>query len=221
MAPAARGDNVQTDERIAAMGDDTRPVGVVLAGGLARRMGGADKGLLRLRRKPMLEHVLDAVRPQVRALALNANGDFSRFHQWGLPVLADPVPDNPGPLAGILAGMRWARQVHPGAALLLSVPTDTPLLPADLVARLTQVRAHAGAAIVCAASDGRRHPVVALWPVALADALAAALARGVRGVEEFAAPHGMAAAEFATDGGDPFLNVNETADLRRAGQRLG
>ncbi len=193
-----------------------RPVAVVLAGGQARRMGGGDKGLLRLRRRPMLEHVLDAIRPQVRAVALSANGNPRRFTAYDLPVLPDPVADSQGPLAGILAGLRWARTVHPGAELLLSVPTDTPLLPADLVQRLTQMRASAGASIACAASGGRRHPVVAIWPVTLADALAEALAAGVRSVEAFAAPHGVAAAEFAIDRVDPFLNVNSPADLLRA-----
>lgn len=195
---------------------DTRPVAVVLAGGLARRMGGGDKGMLPLHQRPMLEHVLDAIRPQVRIVALSANGDPRRFQHLGLPVLADPMPGNPGPLAGILAGMRWARRVHPGAALLLSVPTDTPLLPRDLVARLGQVRAQQGTAIACAASGGRPHPVVALWPVALADALAEALAAGERGVAAFAAPHGVAVAEFAVTEIDPFLNVNDQADLARA-----
>jgi molybdopterin-guanine dinucleotide biosynthesis protein A len=203
------------------MTQDTRPVAVILAGGLARRMGGRDKSLLRLRRRPMLDHVLDRIRPQVRAVALNANGDPARFLGFGVPVLADPVPGNPGPLAGILAGMRWARQVHAGATLLLSVPTDTPLLPPDLVARLTQARVSQGAAIACATSGGRLHPVVALWPIELADALGAALTAGVRGVEEFAAPHGIATAEFPPEGADPFLNVNEPADLRLAARLVG
>lgn len=203
------------------MSRDGRPVAVVLAGGLARRMGGGDKGLLRLHRRPMLDHVLDAIRPQVGAMAINANGDVRRFLHWGLPVLADPVPDHPGPLAGILAGLRWARQTQPGAELLLSVPTDTPLLPPDLVQRLAQARARDGAAVACAASAGQRHPVVALWPVTLAEALADALAAGERGVEAFAASHGLAVAEFAAAPDDPFLNINEPADLAHAARLLG
>ncbi len=198
------------------MNVDARPVAVVLAGGRATRMGGGDKGLLRLRRRPMLDHVLDAIRPQVGAVAINANGDVRRFLHWGLPVLSDPIPGNPGPLAGILAGLRWARQTQKGATLLLSVPTDTPLLPRDLVPRLMQARAQASAAIACAASTGQRHPVVALWPVALADALAEALAAGVRSVEACAAPHGLAVATFDAAPVDPFLNVNEPTDLARA-----
>ena len=200
---------------------DGRPVAVVLAGGQARRMGGGDKGLLRLRRRPMLDLVLDAIRPQVGAVAINANGDVRRFLPWGLPVLADPVPGNPGPLAGILAALRWARQTQPGADLLLSVPTDTPLLPPDLVRRLTQARAQAGTAIACAASGGQRHPVVALWPVTLADPLAEALASGMRSVAAFAAAHGVTVAEFAAEPADPFLNVNEPADLVNAARVLG
>ncbi len=203
------------------MRQDERPVAVILAGGLARRMGGGDKALQRLRRRPLLDHVLDRVRPQVGAVALNANGDPARFAGFGVPVLADPLPGNPGPLAGILAGMRWARRAHPGATMLLSVPTDTPLLPADLVARLRQAKAGQGGAIVCAASQGRLHPVIALWPVALAEALAEALDAGVRAVADFAAPHGLAVAAFEPAGADPFFNVNAPADLAVAARLLG
>ena len=196
-------------------------VAVVLAGGQARRMGGGDKALLLLRQRPLLAHVLDAIRPQVRAVALNANGDPDRFHHWHVPVLADPVAGQPGPLAGILAGLGWARALQPPAELLLSVPGDTPLLPPDLVARLMQARAASGAAIACAASAGRRHPVVALWPVALHDALARALAGGARSVGGFAAGHGVGVAVFADRPADPFLNINTPADLADATRLLG
>ena len=112
------------------------PVAVLLAGGLARRMGGGDKPLRLLAGQTLLDHVIARVRPQVRGLVLNANGDIGRFAAWGLPVEPDPLPDFPGPLVGVLAGMRWAAREHPRATALLSVPTDTPFLPADLVARL-------------------------------------------------------------------------------------
>jgi molybdopterin-guanine dinucleotide biosynthesis protein A len=197
---------------------DRRPVAVVLAGGLARRMGGGDKALLRLRGRPLLDHVLDRVRPQVRAVALSANGDPARFIAWGVAVLGDPVPGHPGPLAGVLAGMRWAARMHPTAELLLSVPTDTPLLPHDLVARLLAARA---GGVVCAASGGQRHPVTALWPVALAGALAQALAAGTTGVAAFAEAHGLAVAEFPAGTADPFLNVNDRADLALAARLMG
>ena len=187
-------------------------------------MGGGDKGLLRLARRPLLDHVLDRIRPQVRAVALSANGDPARFIAWGLPVLRDPVLNEaagpPGPLGGVLAGMRWARQAHPRATLLLSVPTDTPFLPPDLVARLHAARDAAGVPIACAAAAGQRHPVIALWPVALADALAAALAEGARGVGSWAESQGLAIADFG-DAASAFLNVNEPADLARAARAAG
>jgi molybdopterin-guanine dinucleotide biosynthesis protein A len=195
---------------------DQRPVAVVLGGGLARRMGGGDKALVRLRGRPLLDHVLDRIRPQVRAVALSANGDPARFIAWGIAVLADPVPGNPGPLAGILAGMRWARRMHPATRFLVSVPTDTPLLPDDLVTRLLAARGPGESGVACAASRGQRHPVVALWPVALADALAEALAAGAQGVGAFAEAQGLAVAEFPAAGLDPFLNVNDRHDLAGA-----
>jgi molybdopterin-guanine dinucleotide biosynthesis protein A len=200
------------------MGSDRRPVAVLLAGGLARRMGGGDKLLCLLGGRPLLDHVLDRIRPQVRAVALNANGEASRFARWGLPVLADPWPGNPGPLAGVLAGMRWASSL--GAADVLSVPTDTPFLPGDLVARLHAAREAAGVAIACAASGGRTHPVVALWPAALADRLAAALAGGVRKIDAWTAMQGICSVEFDAAGWDPFFNVNTPEDLVAADASL-
>ena len=190
------------------------PVAVVLAGGLARRMGGGDKALRLLGGRTLLAHVLDRIRPQVGAVALSANGDPARFAPWGLAVLADPLPGNPGPLAGVLAGMRWAAAL--GAADVLSVPADTPFLPADLVARLAAARRAAGVPIACAASLGRTHPVVALWPAALADALAAALHGGMRAVDRWAGARGVAVASFEAAGGDPFFNVNSPGDLAAA-----
>ncbi len=196
------------------MSDVTTVVAVVLAGGRAVRMGGGDKGLVMLGGRPMLSHIIARVRPQVHAAALNANGDPARFASFGLPVLADTLPGD-GPLAGVLAGMRWATSMHPQATLLLSVPTDTPFLPPDLVARLLAVRT-AAAPIACAASGGRRHPVVALWPVTLADSLAAALAAGEHAVGRFAMAQGMAVADFCDTPIDPFLNVNDPASLAAA-----
>lgn len=193
-------------------------VAVLLAGGLARRMGGGDKALLCLDGRPLLDHVLARIRPQVRAVALNANGDPSRFAAWGLPVLADPLPDNPGPLAGVLAGMRWAQAI--GAADLLSVPTDTPFLPEDLLARLVHARRAAGVPIACAASAGRTHPVAALWPAALADALAAALAAGMRKIDRWTATQGVTHATFDESGYDPFFNVNTPDELAAAARLL-
>ncbi len=192
-----------------------RPFGVVLAGGLARRMGGGDKALLMLGRRTLLEHLVARIAPQVDGLVLNANGDRSRFAASGLAVVGDAIPGFPGPLAGVLAGMRWAQAQ--GGASLLSVPVDTPFLPPDLVARLEAARIAIAAPIAFAAAGGRRHPVVALWPVALADALERALADGTRAVAVFGAAHGAVAAEFP----DPsaFFNINQPEDLEHA-QRM-
>jgi molybdopterin-guanine dinucleotide biosynthesis protein A len=194
-------------------------VAVVLAGGAARRMGGGDKGLAQLAGRAMLSHVLDRIRPQVGRIALSANGDPARFAQFGLPVLPDAAPGE-GPLAGVLEGLRWAARAHRGAALL-SVPTDTPLLPPDLVFRLRAARLAAGAAVACAASGGRRHPVVALWPATFLTVLADALAAGTRGVERAVSAHGLAVAEFAAEPIDPFINVNTPADLAAVAAWLG
>src|ERR1700730_11950641 len=144
----------------ASMPRNDLPVAVVLAGGLARRMGGGDKPLLMLAGRPLLDHALDRVRPQSHAMVLNANGDPTRFAPWGLPVVADTLPDFPGPLAGILAAMRWTTALHPATEYLLSVPGDTPFLPQDLGARLAAARLEAGTPIACAASEGRVHPVI-------------------------------------------------------------
>ena len=195
-----------------------KPVAVLLAGGLGRRMGGGDKPLRTLAGRPLLDYVIERIRPQVRAMVLNANGDAARFAAWGLPVVADPLPDFPGPLAGVLAGMRWAKAV--GAAMLVSAPTDTPFLPPDLVARLEAARAAAGTPMACAASGGRTHPVAALWPAALADELEAALRAGERKIDAWTARYGVSEAAFDAAGGDPFFNVNRPEELAEAERRL-
>jgi molybdopterin-guanine dinucleotide biosynthesis protein A len=183
---------------------------VVLAGGQGRRLGGIDKALLPLAGRPLVGHVLDRLRPQAAPLAINANGDPVRFSAFGLPVLADEAPDFPGPLAGILAALRWASAL--GAARVLTAPCDTPFLPRDLVARLA---AGDAATIACAASGGRTHPVVALWPVALRDELVGALRTGMRKVEAWSSRHPRVLVAFPDD---PFLNVN-TADEAAAAER--
>jgi molybdenum cofactor guanylyltransferase len=192
----------------------TRPVGVILAGGLARRMGGGDKSLRQLAGKPILAHVIDRVGPQVSRLILNANGDPARFATWMLPVVPDPLPDFPGPLAGVLAGMRWAAEHMPDAADVVTIPGDTPFLPPDLVERLTAQRERK--AIACAASGGRVHPVVALWPIRLANDLGEALGSGARKILAWAEGHGLAEVEFAASPVDPFFNVNNPEDLATA-----
>lgn len=175
-------------------------------------MGGGDKALLPLGAGTLLAHVHARLRHQVARLAISANGDPARFASH-LPIVPDPLPDHPGPLAGLLAGLRWA--AAEGAETLLTVPTDTPFLPQDLVPRLAA--ANRIAPIAYASAEGRPHPVVALWPTCLAQPLAAALARGTRAVAAFAEAHGAAPVAF-----DPaaLTNLNTPEDLHRAETRL-
>jgi molybdopterin-guanine dinucleotide biosynthesis protein A len=191
---------------------------ILLAGGLGSRMRqeGAvtDKALRLLGGRPLVAHAIARINPQVGAMVLNANGDPERFVDFGLDVVADDLPDYPGPLAGILAGMRWAA-AH-GFADVLSVPTDTPFLPQDLVARLDAARMVGGVPLACAGSGGWTHPVVGLWPVSLADALEADLRGGMRKIDRWTAKHGVAVAEFGVEGGDPFFNVNTPEELAQA-----
>ena len=188
---------------------------VFLAGGLARRMGGGDKALLRLGGRNLLDRAIARIRPQVAAMVLNANGDPARFAAAGLPVVGDPVPDFPGPLAGILAGLRYAAAFHPELSHVVSVPSDTPFLPDDLVSRL-----QAAAPLAGACSGGRTHPVIGLWPVALADDLEAALRAGDRKIDRWTARHGVTEVSFAHAAVDPFFNINTPDDLAAAERLL-
>jgi molybdopterin-guanine dinucleotide biosynthesis protein A len=187
------------------------PVGVILAGGQSRRMGGGDKALLPFGCGTLLDAVIARFAPQVAALALNANGDAARFARFGLPVLADPLPGHPGPLAGVLAAMDWA--ATQGADAVVTVPADTPFIPCDLAPQL-QLSAEGGG-MAFAASAGQ-HPICALWPLSLRGALAAALARDERRVRDFVLAQGPAVARFAPGPPDPFLNVNTPDDLAAA-----
>ena len=193
-----------------------KPPAVLLAGGLARRMGGGDKPLRLLGGKPILAHVIARLAPQTSALAINANGDPARLDEFGLPVLVDAIPGYPGPLAGIQAGMAWAQRSQTGATHIASIPGDLPFLPPDLIARLEDVLAAGDAEIAIARSEGHVHPVVALWPVGLADALHRAVEDGLRRVREFQGRYRVAYADFPVGAIDPFFNVNTPEDLERA-----
>jgi molybdopterin-guanine dinucleotide biosynthesis protein A len=193
------------------------PAVLVLAGGRATRMGGGDKALLPFGGATLLDEVLGRIAAQGSRMLLSANGDPARFARFGLPVLADPLPDHPGPLAGVLAGLEWLREHAPAATELVTVPTDTPFLPHDLVARLAAARGREDADLACAASGGRLHPVIGLWPVRLAVALRAALAEeGLRRVGEFAARFRRVSVAYETDPVDPFVNVNTPSELAEA-----
>jgi len=192
-------------------------LGVILAGGLARRMGGGDKARIRIGGKTILERVLARLTPQCSRVILNANGDPARFSDTGLPVLADSVPDFAGPLAGILAGLDWAAAQVPEIADVVSVPGDCPFLPRDLVARLLAARQSAGLPLACAQSGEWRHPVVGIWPVALRSDLRHAVSKeGLRKIELWTARHGVAIARWPNAPVDPFFIVNAPADAAEA-----
>ncbi|MFI5016554.1 MAG: molybdenum cofactor guanylyltransferase MobA [Dongiales bacterium] len=192
-------------------------IGLLLAGGRATRMGGGDKGLRLLAGRPILDHVIERLRPQLSRLLLNANGDPARFAAYGLPVVGDSPPDFAGPLAGVLAGLEWTAREAPDCPLLLSAPTDAPFLPRDLVRRLWAGRESEGADIAMAASGGRTHPVVGLWPVALAPALRHALVvEGLRKVDIWTARYRVAVVDFPIEAVDPFFNANRPEDLAEA-----
>jgi molybdopterin-guanine dinucleotide biosynthesis protein A len=192
-------------------------LGLVLAGGLARRMGGGDKTRIRIGGKTILERVLARLKPQCAAVILNANGDPARFADTGLPVVPDTVPDFAGPLAGILAGLDWAAAHAPGMADVASAPGDCPFLPGDLVARLSAARQAAGVPLACARSGDWRHPVVGLWPVALREDLRKALVEeNMHKIETWTARHGIAIGDWPATPIDPFFNVNTPTDAAEA-----
>lgn len=192
-------------------------VGVLLAGGLARRMGGGDKCLRLLGGKPILTHIVERVRPQVSALVLNANGDPARFAAFDLPVVPDAIEGFAGPLAGVLTGMEWARGHAPSVRWLVSIATDSPFVPRDLVARLLEAATHQNAPLACAASNGRTHPVMGLWSLDLAGELRGALVeQGMRKIDAWTARYRLATIEFSDASVDPFFNVNSPDDLAAA-----
>ena len=196
--------------------------GLVLAGGLARRMGGGDKALIRVGRATILDRVLERIAPSCAGILLNANGDPSRFARFGQPVVADGVEGFAGPLAGILAGLDWAARHAPAVEWLVSVPGDCPFLPRDLVFRLHEARRAVGTPLACAQSGEWRHPVVGLWPLALRDDLRRALLdEGLRKIEVWTARHGVALAEWPAQPVDPFFNVNTPDDAAQATRLAG
>ncbi len=203
------------------MTEEQKIAGVLLAGGLARRMGGGDKCLRPLAGKPILGHVLARARPQVGPLLLNVNGDAARFAEFALPMAADVVSGHAGPLAGILTGMEWAAENAPECEWLASFATDAPFLPGDMVARLMAAVLAEGTEMARAASKGRAHPVFALWPVALAGALRQALVEEeIHKVDAWTARYKLATVDFSAAPHDPFFNVNRPEDFAEAERML-
>ncbi|MCC5972274.1 MAG: molybdenum cofactor guanylyltransferase MobA [Pararhodobacter sp.] len=196
---------------------DGAVLGVILAGGRATRMGGGDKGLRVVAGQRLIDHVIARLSPQVSGMAINANGDPARLTAFGLPVLADSLPDHPGPLAGVLAGLDWA--AGQGAQAIVTAAADTPFFPVDLVARLQASAGPSGLSLAASPDeDGRirRHPTFGLWPVALREDLRAALTGGLRKIVLWTDGHGAGQAVFPSDPFDPFFNVNAPEDIARA-----
>ena len=193
------------------------PPAVLLAGGLARRMGGGDKPMRRIGGRTILERVIARLRPQCGELILNANGDPARFAEFGLPVIADTVKDFPGPLAGILAALDWTAAHRPDVPFILSAAADCPFLPRDLVARLDRARAEQDAQLVVASSGGQSHPVIGLWSVALREELRHALVvEDVRKIDRWTARYKLATVSWPTAPLDPFFNANTIDDIAEA-----
>ncbi|MGB0505830.1 MAG: molybdenum cofactor guanylyltransferase MobA [Pikeienuella sp.] len=194
--------------------------GVILAGGLASRMGGGDKAMRMIAGRSLMERVVERLSGQFRPIALNANGDAARFAEFGLPVIADSMDDRPGPLAGVLAGMDWA--AGQGCSHVLTVAADTPFYPVDLMERLgAGLSAEHNIALAATPDETRksglaRHPTFGLWPVDLRDDLRGALQDGVRKVVQWANPHGVRLVEFPVTPFDPFFNVNTPDDMAKA-----
>ena len=192
-------------------------LGVLLAGGLARRMGGGDKPMRSIGSRTLLERVIARVRPQCDDLILNANGDPARFAAFGLTVVADNVPDFPGPLAGILAALDWTAANRPDIAWMLSAAADCPFLPRDLVARLHEARAREDAQLAVAASGGQTHPVIGLWRVSLRDELRHSLVvEDIRKIDRWTARYRLATVSWPTEPLDPFFNANTVEDIAEA-----
>jgi len=195
-------------------------VGVLLAGGQSRRMGGGDKCLRDLAGRPLLQHVIDVIGDQVGPMILNANGDPGRFASFGLPVVPDVVEGFAGPLAGVLTGLDWAARHAGDCPWILTVPTDAPFLPADLASRLTDAVEAEGADLATVSSEGRAHPVVGLWPVRLLEELRhAVVEEGLRKVDVWTARYRQSVVAFATDPVDPFFNANRPEDLAEAARQ--
>ena len=199
------------------MTEQAATLGVILAGGLARRMGGGDKTMRAIAGRPILDHVIERLAPQCASLILNANGDPARFDAWGLPVVPDDVPDFAGPLAGVLAALDWTALHHPAIEWVVSVAGDCPFLPRDLVARMQTERTAMQAELAVAASGDQSHPVVGLWKVSLREALRHALVvEECRKIDRWTARYRLVTTQWPVTPVDPFFNANTPDDVAEA-----
>lgn len=193
--------------------------GVLLAGGLGRRMGGGDKPLKTLGGRPILDLVIERARPQVDALVLNVNGDTDRFEGYGLPIASDVIDGYAGPLAGILTGLEWSRREAPDADWMISFAADAPFFPTDMVTRLLSEALDHHAEMACAMSNDRTHPVFALWPLRLTEELRHAMVQeDMRKIDRWTSRYAVhhVVFDFPSSAIDPFFNINRPEDLEEA-----
>ena len=196
-------------------------VGVILAGGMARRMGGGDKSMLQLGGRRILDYVIESAQNQLDTVIINANGDPDRFAEFNLPVQADIVPGFAGPLAGVVSAMAWVTQNQPNATHIITLAADTPFFPADYVTRMLELMQLKDQRLACASYQGRTQPVFGLWPVDLFDDLYKALVEDdIRKVDRFTAPYGVADVAFDELTSNPFFNVNKPEDIELGEQQL-
>ena len=196
-------------------------VGVLLAGGLSRRMGGGDKMFRRIAGETILSRVIARMAPQARCLLLNANGDPARLSAFGLPVAPDTIAGHAGPLAGVLTGMEWAALHAPDCPWVLTAPTDAPFLPDDLATRMLAAVDAQQADMACASSGGRSHPVCGLWPVRMAADLRRAMTEEqIRKVDVWTARYKRVVVNWPVDPVDPFFNANRPEDIAEAERLL-
>ena len=192
-------------------------VGILLAGGKSRRMGGGDKCLLQLGEKTILQHAIDRATPQVGNLILNINGDPDRFSHYNLNIVSDDIGNFAGPLAGVLTGMHWVKENHPECKWIVTFPTDTPFFPMDLASKLYDAVSDNKAELACAASGGRHHPVFGIWPVNLFAALKVAMIdNGVRKIDDWTSDYNLEVVKFEFTKIDPFFNINRPEDFQYA-----
>lgn len=196
-------------------------IGLILAGGQARRMGGADKAFLKLGRETLITRAIARARPQVDELIVNANGDPKRFASLGCEVIPDRIGGFLGPLAGILSGFEWMRANRPDARWLASFACDCPFFPTDMVEKLIAEAQSRGVQIAIAASGGRHHPVFAVWSASLPVTSESVLSgEGLRKMDDFVAGFPNIRVAFPSTSVDPFFNINTLDDLARAEEIL-
>ncbi|MCG8509612.1 MAG: molybdenum cofactor guanylyltransferase [Rhodospirillales bacterium] len=199
----------------------------MLAGGLARRMGQRNKSGLSLAGRPLIRHVHDRIRGQVDEVIVNGSAETADLLPGvvqAVPDLSDDaaIEDFAGPMVGVLSVLEWAAAERPGAIWVATFPTDTPFLPEDFVARAREAIGGSDAELACAASGGRLHPVVALWPVSLAPALRRLVAvEGLRRADRILGAFRLARIDYETEPVDPFFNINRAEDLTAAAGILG